>query len=131
MQAWATAAWAVWLPATWMAWPPTGIPGTGYSILYEYGIFKQKIVDGWQQETRRQLAARRPGVAEKPPRPGTWRSALTARSIETWEGGFHHVKHKNYNSVMAVPNDMYVAGLRHARAFPSCACGRPRHPALI
>ncbi|WP_294539812.1 glycogen/starch/alpha-glucan phosphorylase, partial [uncultured Gemmiger sp.] len=25
------------------------IPGTGYSILYEYGIFKQKIVDGWQQ----------------------------------------------------------------------------------
>ena len=27
------------------------IPGTGYSILYEYGIFKQKIVDGWQQET--------------------------------------------------------------------------------
>ena len=26
------------------------IPGTGYSILYEYGIFKQKIVDGWQQE---------------------------------------------------------------------------------
>ena len=28
----------------------TGICGTGYSILYEYGIFKQKIVDGWQQE---------------------------------------------------------------------------------
>ena len=22
----------------------------GYSILYEYGIFRQKIVDGWQQE---------------------------------------------------------------------------------
>ena len=28
----------------------TCIGGTGYSILYEYGIFKQKIVDGWQQE---------------------------------------------------------------------------------
>ena len=28
----------------------TGVCGTGYSILYEYGIFKQKIVDGWQQE---------------------------------------------------------------------------------
>ena len=28
----------------------TDICGTGYSILYEYGIFKQKIVDGWQQE---------------------------------------------------------------------------------
>ena len=24
----------------------TGIAGTGYSILYEYGIFKQKLVDG-------------------------------------------------------------------------------------
>ena len=24
----------------------TGIPGTGYSILYEFGIFRQKIVDG-------------------------------------------------------------------------------------
>ncbi len=27
-----------------------GIPATGYSILYEYGIFKQKIIDGEQQE---------------------------------------------------------------------------------
>ena len=27
-----------------------GVRGTGYSILYEHGIFKQKIVDGWQQE---------------------------------------------------------------------------------
>ena len=25
-------------------------PATGYSILYEYGIFKQKIIDGWQTE---------------------------------------------------------------------------------
>ncbi len=50
MQVWATAVWAVWPPAIWTAWPPTGICGTGYSILYEYGIFKQKIVDGWQQE---------------------------------------------------------------------------------
>ena len=27
-----------------------GYAATGYSILYEYGIFKQKIVDGWQTE---------------------------------------------------------------------------------
>lgn len=25
-------------------------PAMGYSILYEYGLFKQKIVDGWQME---------------------------------------------------------------------------------
>ena len=48
----------------------TCIGGTGYSILYEYGIFKQKIVDGWQQGARRQLAARRPGLAQEPPRAG-------------------------------------------------------------
>ena len=27
-----------------------GIPATGYSIRYEFGIFKQKIIDGWQME---------------------------------------------------------------------------------
>ena len=27
-----------------------GFPGTGFSIRYEFGIFKQKIVDGWQME---------------------------------------------------------------------------------
>ncbi|MFQ9900747.1 MAG: glycogen/starch/alpha-glucan phosphorylase [Ruthenibacterium sp.] len=54
------------------------IPGMGYSILYEYGIFKQKIVDGWQEE-HRQLAARRRRMAEKPPRPAV-EVRLTARS---------------------------------------------------
>ena len=59
-----------WPPAIWTVWPPTTSPALGYSILYEYGIFKQKIVDGWQRRTRRQLAARRRRMAEKPPRPG-------------------------------------------------------------
>ena len=27
-----------------------GIPAYGYSILYEYGIFRQRLVDGWQTE---------------------------------------------------------------------------------
>ena len=27
-----------------------GYPAMGYSILYEFGIFKQKIIDGWQTE---------------------------------------------------------------------------------
>lgn len=87
----------------------TGISGTGYSILYEYGIFKQKIVDGWQQEKADNWL---PGGQ-------VWLKSHPDQSIEikfdgeieeNWEGSFHHVTHKNYNSVIAVPSDMYVQG---------------------
>ncbi len=86
-----------------------GIPGTGYSILYEYGIFKQKIVDGWQQETADNwLPGGQVWIKSHPDHAQEIR--LDGQAIETWEGGFHHVKYENYNSVIAVPNDMYVAG---------------------
>ena len=86
-----------------------GIPGTGYSILYEYGIFKQKIVDGWQQETADNwLPGGQVWIKSHPDQAQEIR--FDGQAIETWEGGFHHVKYDNYNSVIAVPNDMYVAG---------------------
>ena len=86
-----------------------GIPGTGYSILYEYGIFKQKIVDGWQQETADNwLPGGQVWIKSHPDQAQEIR--FDGQAIETWEGGFHHVKYENYNSVIAVPNDMYVAG---------------------
>ncbi len=86
-----------------------GIPGTGYSILYEYGIFKQKIVDGWQQETADNwLPGGQVWIKNHPDQAQEIR--FDGQAIETWEGGFHHVKYENYNSVIAVPNDMYVAG---------------------
>ncbi|MEG2054546.1 MAG: glycogen/starch/alpha-glucan phosphorylase, partial [Oscillospiraceae bacterium] len=87
----------------------TSIPGTGFSILYEYGIFKQKIVDGWQIEKADNWL---PGGS-------IWLKRHPDQAIEVrfdgeieevWDGEFHHVKHKNYTSVMAVPNDMYVSG---------------------
>ncbi len=87
----------------------TCVPGTGYSILYEYGIFKQKIVDGWQQERADNWL---PGGQ-------VWLKAHFDQAIEirfdgyveeTWDNGFHHVKHRDYNSVMAIPYDMYVQG---------------------
>ena len=86
-----------------------GIPGTGYSILYEYGICKQKIVDGWQQETADNwLPGGQVWIKSHPDQAQEIR--FDGQAIETWEGGFHHVKYENYNSVIAVPNDMYVAG---------------------
>ena len=85
------------------------IPGTGYSILYEYGIFKQKIVDGWQQETADNwLPGGQVWIKSHPDQAQEIR--FDGQAVETWEGGFHHVKYENYNSVIAVPNDMYVAG---------------------
>ena len=85
------------------------IPGTGYSILYEYGIFKQKIVDGWQQETADNwLPGGQVWIKSHPDQAQEIR--FDGQAIETWEGGFHHVKYEDYNSVIAVPNDMYVAG---------------------
>ena len=87
----------------------TGICGTGYSILYEYGIFKQKIVDGWQHERADNWL---PGGQ-------VWLKSHPDQAIEVrfdgeirenWDHGFHYIQHTNYNSVMAVPSDMYVQG---------------------
>ena len=85
------------------------IPGQGYSILYEYGIFKQKIVDGWQQERADNWL----------PGGGVWLKSHPDQAVEvkfdgyleeSWQGGYHYVEHRNYASVIAVPYDMYVAG---------------------
>ena len=87
------------------------IAGCGYSILYEYGIFKQKIVDGWQQETADNwLPGGRVWLKEHPDQAQEIR--FDGRIQESWEHGFHYVKHLDYNSVMAVPNDMYVQGYK-------------------
>jgi len=88
----------------------TAIPGMGYSILYEYGIFKQKIVDGWQTEKADNWL---PGGE-------VWLKSHPDQAVEirfggflteSWDAqGYHHVQHQNYTSVLAVPSDMYVSG---------------------
>ena len=86
-----------------------GIPGTGYSILYEYGIFKQKIVDGWQQERADNwLPGGQVWLKSHPDQAVEVRFDGEIR--ENWDNGFHYIQHTNYNSVMAVPSDMYVQG---------------------
>lgn len=87
-----------------------GIPATGYSLCYELGIFRQRIVDGKQTE-----------VADD------WRSAaeswLVPRNdeavevrfgghISSWWDSFgkYHAEHTGYQTVTAVPRDMLIAG---------------------
>ena len=87
----------------------TGIAGTGYSILYEYGIFKQKIVDGWQQERADNwLPGGQVWLKSHPDQAVEIR--FDGEIHENWDNGFHYIQHTNYNSVMAIPSDMYVQG---------------------
>ena len=87
----------------------TSICGTGYSILYEYGIFKQKIVDGWQQERADNwLPGGQVWLKSHPDQAVEVR--FDGEIHENWDHGFHYIQHTNYNSVMAIPSDMYVQG---------------------
>ena len=86
-----------------------GYVGMGYSIMYECGIFKQKLVDGWQTEL-----------------PDFWLPGgevwLTIRDQEavqvsfggtiqeSWDNQYHSVENVNDTKINAVPYDMFVSG---------------------
>ena len=86
-----------------------GYPATGYSLRYEYGIFRQKLVDGWQTELPDFWL---PGGK-------VWLRGEPEKSVEVhfnghieeyWNNKYHVVNHKDYTKVIAVPYDMYIAG---------------------
>ena len=84
-------------------------PAMGYSIRYEYGIFRQKLVDGWQTELPDfWLPGGEVWFVEHPDDAVEVRFDGTVR--DWWDGTFHQVEHKNYSPVMAIPHDMMVAG---------------------
>ncbi len=86
-----------------------GYDATGFSLRYEYGLFRQKLVDGWQVEM-----------------PDNWlpggRVWLNAREDETFKVGFYGHYNETWTEkgltcevsdqevVEAVPYDMYVSG---------------------
>ncbi len=86
-----------------------GYAARGYSILYEAGIFKQKLVDGWQTELPDFWL---PGgeVWLVPHEESALEVRFDGEVVDSWENQFHHVEIVNYNSVKAVPYDMYVSG---------------------
>ncbi len=86
-----------------------GFRSMGYSICYEAGIFKQKLVDGWQTEMPDFWL---PGGQ-------VWLVPRDERAVEvkfegwiedSWDGDYHHVEQRDCNTVIAVPYDMYVSG---------------------
>ena len=85
-----------------------GYRGMGYSILYEYGIFKQKIIDGWQTEMPDFWL---PGgeVWLVPREDKTVEVKFEGEVVDNWDGPFHHVELVGCRTVKAVPYDMMVA----------------------
>ena len=86
-----------------------GYRGMGYSILYEYGIFKQKIIDGWQTEMPDFWL---PGgeVWLVPREDKTVEVKFEGKVEDSWEGAFHQVELVGCKTVKAVPYDMMVPG---------------------
>jgi starch phosphorylase len=86
-----------------------GYPVTGFSIRYEFGIFRQKIVSGWQMEFPDDWLAMG----------DVWLHTREDDAVEVRFGGEVHEWVDNgkfkaaqvgYQSVMAVPHDMYISG---------------------
>ena len=86
-----------------------GYSAMGYCLKYDFGIFRQKLVDGWQTELPDNWLPG--GEVWLEHRPSSECEVHFDGWIEeSWDGKFHHVEHKNYNTVKAVPYDLMVAG---------------------
>lgn len=86
-----------------------GVPGVGMGIRYRFGLFKQKIVDGYQTELPDAW------LADGYP----WETVKPAEAVEVKLGGYvdrryedgHMVyEHKGYTSIKATPYDVNVVG---------------------
>ncbi len=87
-----------------------GYPAMGYSLRYEYGIFKQKLVDGWQTELPDFWL---PGgkIWLQKVEESAQEVHFGGKIEETWRDGYHSINHVDYQTVTAIPYDMYIAGI--------------------
>ena len=86
-----------------------GYPGMGFSILYEYGIFRQKIIDGMQVELPDNWLET--GSIWTVPRIEETQEVRFEGVVDTYmEDGKLKFSHRDYYTVLAVPNDMLISG---------------------
>ena len=86
-----------------------GYPVTGYSIRYEFGIFRQKIVDGWQMEFPDNWLEM--GDVWLRPREDDAVEVRFGGEVREWmDNGKFKVAQVGYNSVTAVPHDLFISG---------------------
>lgn len=85
------------------------IPAIGYSLLYECGIFRQQLLDGWQTELPDFWLPG--GQCWLNPRPELTKEVLFDGEVrEWWDNAYHHVEHANATRVIAQAFDLMVAG---------------------
>ncbi len=86
-----------------------GYPAYGCGIRYRYGMFKQKIENGFQIEVPDEWL--KDGYPFEVRRSEYATEVKFGGYVETqWDGQRNHFVHKGYQSVMAVPYDMPVVG---------------------
>ena len=84
-------------------------PTMGFSLRYEYGLFKQKIVDGWQTELPDEwLPGGEVWLTQRLDK--TFKVKFDGRIEEHWTENGMKVEHVDANEVEAVPYDMMISG---------------------
>lgn len=86
-----------------------GYAAGGFSIRYDYGIFKQRIVDGWQMEMPDEWL-NNGDVWLNPREEDTFEVKFGGRIEEEWTDGQLKVHHVGATTILAVPYDMNVTG---------------------
>lgn len=84
-------------------------PAYGFSIRYEYGLFKQKIVNGWQMELPDEwLPGGEVWLTRRSDK--AFRVKFDGRIEEEWTPTGMKVKHVDCNEIEAIPYDMMISG---------------------
>lgn len=84
-------------------------PAMGYSIRYEYGLFKQKIVDGWQMELPDiWLPGGEVWLTQRPDR--SYKVKFDGYIKENWTENGLNIEHIDAHEVEAVAYDMMISG---------------------
>ncbi len=81
----------------------------GYSLLYENGLFKQKIIDGEQIELTDEWLLES-GVRLVPKNEKSIIVRFGGKIEERWENGEHKISAYEYDEVKAVPYDLLIPG---------------------